>query len=140
MSILLLLTLSVGAGRANEPVTLKLRPAAEVGPQVITAEGPEGQRAVEVIGGPQQSKITLLAFDAPENMPSNFVLRGKMKATAIDGTPLLNAKSMLLLRSEIVTDTGTGFEDSPGHNLWRRLARIRDWLLLQRSEAGRAES
>ncbi len=103
----LLLALPAGLCRASEPVTLELLPAAEIGPQVIHAKGPDGQPAVEVTGGPQQSMISLIAADTPELASSDFVLRGKMKA---EGITTDIAKTALWLRSDLVTDTGSKSE------------------------------
>ncbi len=99
----LLLTFAAGGCFSNRPVTMKLRPAGEVGTQIIkTVSGPEGEPTLEIIAGPSASTINLENYRArgwhqqsppagefsqeiPAELWRDFVVRGKIKYTGPAG-------------------------------------------------------
>ena len=114
--------MSAGASRANDAVvTLKLRSAADVGPQATPAKGPAGEPAIEVAGGGAESTTTLVVCDTPAISSSNYVLHGRVKYDNVEGAGYL----------ELLNDfggKGTYFSRTlVGSGPMQRLAGTSDW-------------
>ena len=87
--------LSAGVCRANESVTLTLRPAAEVGPQATAVNGPAGEPAIEVLNAGTSgmftlgtpSTFTLATGENPAITSPDYVLRGRVKCNVVAAPP-----------------------------------------------------
>jgi hypothetical protein len=93
----LLLTVAAGGCFSGGPVTLTLRPAGEVGTQIIkTSSGPGGEPTLDIIAGPSASTVILsnhqiqlwqqqsppagdITREVPKELWRDFVVRGKIK-------------------------------------------------------------
>jgi hypothetical protein len=101
-TILLLLTLSAGGCEANKPITMKILPSAEIGPEATAVKSPAGGPAIEVVDGAEGGTFTLATCDHPELSEHDhmvhgqlieYVVRGRVKYVGVEGDGYLELLS-----------------------------------------------
>ena len=78
---------------ADSEVNLDFSPVEEMGGHATSVKGPNGEAAIEVIGGEKASSTVLINCDAPELSTHQYVVRGRVQYEGIVGDGYLELQN-----------------------------------------------